>query len=153
MGNLKKFENVCASKTSLTDVAINNPMKVDAMEIRITARIMKDKFISEEFIKKVATMNGTKAFAIPKMIAPRVFANIIRLKGKGESKILSKVLLFFSKVMVTESMDVVPKSMDMAIMPGSIDMISIILPPVLIKNMPAHAKGNMIPQLIFGGFK
>jgi len=90
---------------------------------------------------------------MPKRMAPEVFANIIRPSGMGESKILSKVLLFFSKVIVTESMDVVPKSMEMAIIPGNMDITSIILPPVLIKNMPAHAKGKMIPQLILGGFR
>lgn len=90
---------------------------------------------------------------MPNRMAPEVFANIISPSGIGDTNNLSKVLLFFSKVMVTESMEVVPKSIDKLITPGRIDITSIILPPVLIKNMPAHAKGNMIPQLMFGGFR
>jgi len=86
-------------------------------------------------------------------MAPEVFANMISPRGIGDKRILSKVLLLFSKVIVTESIDVVPKSIDKLITPGRIDITSIILPPVLIKNMPAHAKGNMIPQLMFGGFR
>jgi len=44
MGNLKKLENVCASKTSLTEVAMNSPINVDAMEIRTMAAITMDRW-------------------------------------------------------------------------------------------------------------
>jgi len=153
MGNLKKLENVCASNTSLTEVAMNKPIKVDAMEIKIIAAIKIWNGVLNRFTKNTAAIKGTKAFAVPKSIAPEVFANIIRLKGVGESNTLSKVLLFFSNVMVTESMDVVPKRIEMAIIPGNMDSTSVLLPPVMIKNMPAHAKGKIIPQLMFGGLR
>jgi len=44
MGNLKKLENVCASKTSLTEVAINSPMNVDAIEMRTIEAITTDRW-------------------------------------------------------------------------------------------------------------
>jgi hypothetical protein len=44
MGNRKKLENVWASKTSLTEVAMNNPIKVEAMEIRIMVGITMDRW-------------------------------------------------------------------------------------------------------------
>jgi len=90
---------------------------------------------------------------MPKRMAPKAFANIISSSGIGDKRILSRVLLFFSKVMVTESMEVVPKSMDKLITPGRMDKRSVTVVPVLMKNMPVHAKGKIIPQLILGGFK
>jgi len=90
---------------------------------------------------------------MPNRMAPEVFANIISPSGIGDSNNLSKVLLFFSKVTVTESMEVVPKSMDKLITPGRMDNRSVTFVPVLIKNIPAQAKGNMIPQLMFGGLR
>ena len=37
IGNLKKFENVWASNTSLADTAINKPNKAEVTAIKITA--------------------------------------------------------------------------------------------------------------------
>jgi hypothetical protein len=54
--------------------------------------------------------------------------------------------------MVTESIDVVPKRTDMATIPGNTSIISNAL-FVLRNIISIQAKGKIIPQLIFGGFK
>ena len=38
IGNLKKFDKVCASNTSLTDTATNNPRNADVSAIKNTLR-------------------------------------------------------------------------------------------------------------------
>jgi hypothetical protein len=71
---------------------------------------------------------------------------------------------FFSKVTVTASMEVVPKSTDTAITPGSrAGMLSRPDPacavpcaagrPERMKNMAVQARGKTIPQLMFGGLR
>ena len=71
----------------------------------------------------------------------------------GAKRSLSKERFFFSKVMVTASMEVVPKSMEIATTPGR--MVDTVPRPVpdLMKNIPVHARGKMIPQLMLGGFR
>jgi hypothetical protein len=55
--------------------------------------------------------------------------------------------------MVTDSIEVVPKRIEMVITPGRRDrMLSRPLPD-LIKNMPVQASGKIIPQLMFGGLR
>jgi hypothetical protein len=124
MGNRKKFENVCASNISLTDTAINSPRKVDVTAIRITLIITGIQLIPDRFIKNNEKTIGTNAFKIPNIIAPTVFAIISKFNPMGASSSLSKDLPFLSKVIVTASMDVVPKRMDIAMIPGRISLIS-----------------------------
>ena len=98
-------------------------------------------------------MIGTKALAIPKRIAPVVLASISNSKEIGARSKRSKERLRLSKVMVTESIEVVPKRIEMVTTPGRmVKMLSSPLPD-LIKNMPVHAKGKIIPQLILGGLR
>jgi len=153
IGNLKKFDKVCASNTSLTDTATNNPRNADVSAIKNTLRktINQSIPLSEEAQNNAKT-TGTIAFSIPKTIAPVVFAIIKRFKLIGAIKSLSNDLLFFSNVIVTASIDVVPKSTDIAIIPGSISRISIGVSD-LNKNISVHDIGNIIPQLILGGFR
>jgi hypothetical protein len=70
----------------------------------------------------------------------------------GASKSLSKERDFLSKVIVTESIDVVPKRMHMATIPANTSMISKVF-PALMNIISIQANGKIIPQLIFGGFR
>jgi hypothetical protein len=71
----------------------------------------------------------------------------------GARRRRSKDRFFFSNVTVTESMEVVPKRIEMATRPGRREgMLSSPLPD-LMKNIPVHARGKMIPQLTLGGFR
>jgi len=95
---------------------------------------------------------GTQALNRPKTIAPVVLASIRRRISIGATSSLSKDWLLRSKVIVTASIEVVPKRMDMAITPGRILRISTSVLD-LRRNIRVQAKGKMIPQLIFGGLK
>lgn len=152
MGNLKKLENVIASKTSLTETAINNPRKVDVTAIKITLIITGTQLIPDRLIKNNEKTIGTNAFKIPNIIAPAVFAIISKFKSIGASSSLSKDPPFLSKVMVTASMDVVPKRIHIAIIPGRIPLMSTSVFERN-KNISVQANGNMIPQLILGGLR
>lgn len=151
MGNRKKLEKVCASKTSLTDTAINKPRKVEDIAIKITAGITIDQMIPERSARKTAIMIGTNAFNIPKSMAPDVLANINKFSGIGDNNNLSNDLLLFSNVTVTASKEVVPKRIDTATTPGKIVGIFSNPEPDLMKNIPVHANGNTRPQLMLGG--
>ena len=124
IGNLKKFEKVCASKTSLAETAINNPRKADVTAINTTPANVNSQFIPGKSIINDANNTGIKAFIIPIIIAPVVLASIKRFKLMGASSNLSNDLLLLSKVMVTASIDVVPKRTDNAITPGRIPRMS-----------------------------
>jgi hypothetical protein len=152
IGNLKKFEKVCASKTSLTETAINNPKKVEVIEMNRTLPKIRNQFISERSAKKEAKIMGTKELMIPKIMAPDVFANIRRFKLTGARSNLSNAFSFLSNVMVTANIEVVPNNMDSDMTPGRISLISTGTED-LIKNISVHAIGNIIPQLIFGGLR
>lgn len=152
MGNLKKFEKVWASKTSLTDTAIKSPRNVEVMAIKTILKIRGNQLIPGNPTQNKAKMIGTKAFKIPKATAPLVLAIIKRLRSMGARSNLSKDLPFFSKVIVTASIDVVPKSIDIAIMPGKIERISTSVCDRR-KNISIQAKGKIMPQLIFGGLR
>jgi len=152
MGNLRKLENVCASKASLTETAIKRPRKVELIAISRMPAKVGNQLIPDRSVRKRAKTRGTKAFSTPKMIAPVVFANMRRFSESGASRSLSKERLFLSKVIVTASMEVVPKRMDMETTPGRMLQISnAVLERT--KNMRVHAKGKIIPQLILGGFR
>ena len=71
----------------------------------------------------------------------------------GAVSSLSKERLRFSKVMVTASIEVVPKRTEMVMTPGSSDGTLSTPLPDLRKNMPVHAKGKIIPQLMLGGLR
>ena len=96
---------------------------------------------------------GTKALATPNRMAPLVLASINNSRGMGASSNRSKVRFFFSKVTVTASMEVVPNRMETATTPGSRIAMSSGPRPDLTKNMPVHAKGKRMPQLMLGGFR
>lgn len=146
------MENVCASKTSLTETAIKSPRKVDVMAINITPINVDNQFILDRSTINEANNTGIKALMTPNKMAPVVFASISKFKLMGASNNLSNDLLFLSNVIVTASIDVVPKRMDRAITPGNISIIST-APPERIKNIRVQEIGKMIPQLMFGGFK
>lgn len=152
IGNLKKLEKVCASKTSLTDTAINSPKKVEVTAIRKTPPRTRSQLMADKSVINKAKITGTNALKMPKIMAPVVLASINRLRSIGAIKSLSKDRLFLSKVIVTESMEVVPKSTDKHITPGRRPRISIALPD-LRKTIRVHATGKRIPQLILGGFR
>lgn len=152
IGNLKKLEKVCASKTSSTETAINKPRKVDVIAINRTTINVKSQFIPDKSIRKEANRTGINALMTPNTMAPVVFASISRFKLIGASKSLSNDLLFLSKVMVTASIDVLPKRTDRAMTPGSISR-TFTPPSDRTKNIRVQARGKIIPQLIFGGLK
>jgi hypothetical protein len=153
IGNRKKLENVWASNTSLTETAINNPRNVDTMLMRTTAGKTRYQVAPDKSTKKDAIIRGTSVFSIPKIIAPVVLASISNSNDIGARSNLSNDRLRLSKVMVTESIEVVPKRMEIVTTPGRTDkMLSQPLPD-LMKNMPVHARGKIIPQLILGGLR
>ena len=153
IGKRKKLEKVWASKISLTETAIKSPRKVDTMPIRMIAGITNDQAIPDRSARNVAIIIGTKAFTIPKRIAPDVLDSIRSSRDMGARISLSKERLRFSKVMVTASIEVVPKRMEIVITPGrSAKTLSRPLPD-LMKNIPVQANGKMIPQLTLGGFR
>ena len=152
IGNRKKLEYVCASKTSLTETAINNPKKVEVIAISTTPKMTDTQSIPDKSTIKEAKITGTNALIIPKRIAPVVFASIKRLRLIGASNNLSKDRLLRSKVMVTANIEVVPNSTDKDITPGRISLISKALSDRK-KNISVQAIGNIIPQLILGGFR
>ena len=101
MGKRKKLENVRASNNSFTDITINSTRNVDVIAMNSTAVINIPQRIPDRSIRKAANSNGMKAFMIPNMIAPVVFATMSRLMLIGDSNNRSNDLLFRSKVMVT----------------------------------------------------
>lgn len=155
MGNRKKLENVCASNTSFAETAINRPRSVEVTAIKKTASSTTPQLITARSIKKDANITGTKALNRPNNIAPESFAATIVLREIGASRSRSKERPFLSKVMVTASIEVVPNSTLMAIRPGSNARISdrFIPPDDLINCISVQDSGNMIPQLMFGGFR
>jgi len=125
IGKRRKSENVWASKTSLAATATKSPRNVDATPISATAGRKVPRASPDRSARKAAIATGTNALAMPKRIAPLVFA----------------------------SMDVVPSSTETATTPGrSVGMLSRPLPDRT-KDIPVHASGKMIPQLTFGGFR
>jgi hypothetical protein len=153
IGKRKKLEKVCASKISLTETAMKSPRKVDTIPMRIIVGTTRDQAIPERSDRNAAITIGTKALAIPKRIAPEVLASMRSSREMGARSNLSNDRLRFSNVMVTASMDVVPKSIEMVITPGrSVRILSSPLPD-LMKNMPVHARGNIMPQLMLGGLR
>jgi len=104
------LEKVCASKTSLTDTEMNKPRKVEVTAIKTILIIVVSQLIPDRSTTKEAITAGTMAFRIPKIIAPEVLASIKRFRLIGASNSRSKDLLLRSKVIVTASMEVVPKS-------------------------------------------
>jgi hypothetical protein len=153
IGKRKKLENVWASNTSLTETAMKSPNKVDTMAIRTIAGITRAQAIPESSARKAAIITGTKALTMPKRIAPEVLATIRSSSDIGARSNLSKERLRLSKVIVTDSMDVVPKRMAIVMTPGRRDkMLSSPLPD-LMKNMPVQARGNIMPQEMLGGLR
>ena len=90
MGNLKKLDNVCASNTSLTDTAINKPIKAEVIAIKITAIITIGQFIPLKSVKNAAKTTGTNAFTKPNITAPDNLAKTSIPKLIGASNNLSK---------------------------------------------------------------
>jgi len=153
IGNLKKFERVCASKISVTETAMSRPRKVEVTAIiRMAGKTTLHATMDRSTINAAINM-GMHALTNPKKKAPAVFANTRSSSEIGASSKRSNERLFFSKVMATANMEVVPKKTDSDIKPGRIDKKSGEALSVLMKNMPAQDKGKIIPQLMFGGFK
>jgi hypothetical protein len=131
---------------------MNNPRKVDVTAIKTTPEKSKGHWMPPRSTKNDANRTGMNALIIPKMIAPVVFASIRRFRLIGERSNRSNERLFLSNVIVTESMEVVPKRIDSAMTPGRMALISTSL-PLRKKNIRVHEMGKMIPQLKFGGFR
>lgn len=153
IGKRKKFENVCASKTSLTETAMKRPKKVDTIAVRIIAGITRAQAIPERSARKAAIITGTKALTIPKKIAPEVLASIRSSSDIGARSNLSKERLRLSNVIVTDNMEVVPKRMEIVMTPGKRDRTLSSPLPDLMKNMPVQARGNIMPQETLGGLR
>ena len=155
IGNLKKFENVCASKISLAETAIINPSSVEVTAIKNTARNTAPQLMPERSMKNAAKITGTNALNNPNNIAPDSFAITNVLKEMGASSNRSKDLPLRSNVLVTASIEVVPNNTLMPIRPGSSCFISEIftLPVVRISCISVHDSGKMMPQLMLGGLR
>ena len=109
--------------------------------------------ILERSVRNKARIMGTTALAEPNKIAPAVLASIRSSRETGARSKRSNDRFFFSNVIVTASMEVVPNRTDIAITPGSsAGMLSEPLPD-LIKNMLVQATGKIKPQLMFGGLR
>jgi len=119
IGNLKKFEKVCASNTSFADTAINKPNKAELTAIKITAITTALQLILLKLMKNAAKIIGTNALKMPNNIAPSIFANTRILILTGASNNLSKERALLSKVMVTASIEVVPNRTLIPVKPGS----------------------------------
>src|SRR5690554_2802672 len=152
IGKRKKLEKVCASNTSLTETAINKPKKVEVTAIKNTPKNVDSQFIPERSTTNEANRTGINALMMPKRMAPVVFASMSRFKLIGASNRRSNERLFRSKVIVTESIEVVPKRIDSAITPGRMLLRSTALSD-LAKNMRVHEIGKITPQLILGGLR
>jgi hypothetical protein len=153
IGKRKKLENVWASNTSLTETAMKSPKNVDTTPIRIIAGITRAQAMPERSARKAAMTTGTKALTIPKRIAPDVLASIRSSSDMGARSSLSKERLRLSKVIVTDSMDVVPKRMEIVMTPGKRARTLSSPLPDFIKNMPVQARGNIMPQETLGGLR
>ena len=153
IGKRKKLEKVWASNTSLTATAMNRPRKVEARAIISTAGTNTSQLTWPRSTRNEAMTTGTKALTAPNRMAPLVLASISSQKGTGASSSRSKLRFFFSKVMVTASMEVVPNSTDTATTPGSTSGMAPRPEPVRMKNMAVQASGKMSPQLMFGPFR
>jgi len=113
----------------------------------------KDQAIPDRSARNAAIAIGTNALMIPKRIAPEVLASISKSREIGARSSLSKDRLRLSKVIVTDSSEVVPNSMAIVTTPGrSSSTLSSPLPD-LIKNIPVQASGNIMPQLMLGGLR
>jgi hypothetical protein len=106
----------------------------------------------DRFVRKHANKTGTKALNSPKRMAPLVLASIKRFKSIGAKRSLSKERLLLSKVIVTASIEVVPKRTDRLITPGRRSRTSTAVCDFK-KNISVQATGKTNPQLIFGGFR
>ena len=148
----KKLEKVWASKTSLTVTAIKRPKNVEVTARKKTLAKTINQFIPAKFIRNEANTTGMKAFRRPKRIAPEVLASIKIFKSMGARSKRSKERLLLSKVMVTANIEVVPNKMDMAMTPGKMLRIST-GDWERTKNIRVQARGNIIPQLMLGGFR
>ena len=153
MGKRKKFENVWASKTSFTEIAMKRPRNVETIAIRKMAGIITAQEISERSVRIRARIIGIKALTEPNIIAPVVLDSMRSFREIGARSKRSNDRFFFSNVIITESIEVVPNNTDIAITPGgSAGILSQELPDFM-KNIPVQATGNNNPQLIFGGLR
>lgn len=126
-------------------------MRVEIIESKKILTNNKRMFEMLALKYKTEIKIGTILLNKPKAIAPVSLAMINSSVEIGARRSLSKDLDLFSKVIVTASIDVVPKSTDIATIPGK---ISVILKLSLLKNIiSVHAKGKIKPQLILGGLR
>ena len=95
MGNLKKLEKVCASKTSLTETATKRPKKVELVAMSTIAGTAALQVTFERSVRKRARRMGTKALTTPKRIAPEVLASMRSFKGMGARRSRSNDFPFF----------------------------------------------------------
>lgn len=131
---------------------MNKASSVDMIDRKIIPANRTGQFATGALKKSVDTSTGAMLLKTPKRIAPVILAKTSSSILNGAIISLSNDRDFLSKVIVTESMDVVPNKIDIATIPGNISLISNAI-PVLTNIMSIQAKGKMIPQLIFGGFK
>lgn len=94
--------------------------KVGAIPMRMMAGITRGQAILDRSARNAAIIIGTKALTTPKSIAPEVLANIRSSSEIGARTSLTNKRLRFSKVMVTASIEVVLKRMEMVITPPSL---------------------------------
>jgi hypothetical protein len=132
---------------------MKSPRKVDTIPISRIAGTTSDQAIPDMSARNAAIMMGIKALATPKRIAPEVLDSISNSKEIGERSSLSNDRLRLSKVIVTDSIEVVPKSIEIVTTPGKSNMTLSNPLPDLIKNIPVQASGNIMPQLTLGGFR
>ena len=123
------------------------------MPISRIAGTTKDHVTPDKSARNEPIMIGTKALAIPNKIAPEVLASISNSSEIGARSNRSNERLLLSNVIVTASIEVVPKRTEMVITPGSsVSTLSSPLPD-LMKNIPVQANGKIIPQLMLGGLR
>lgn len=131
---------------------MNKASSVDVIAVKMTPTSSGPQWIPLRFVTNSAKSIGTKAFAIPNSIAPDILAKISSVRDMGARSSLLKEALRRSKVIATDSIDVVPNRTDIIITPGRMERTSTGVDD-LMKNARVQATGKMIPQLMLGGLR
>jgi len=144
------LDNVWASKTSLTELAINTPSAENSKAERNRTVIRLRGFATTVSRKKIEKRTIKPPFIIPNTAPPRIFPRMIPSKEIGARRRRSNDPIRFSNVRTIAHIEVVPNRTDIPTNPGTISRMP---EGFLIEKARTRAAGNMIPQLIFGGLK
>ena len=98
---------------------MKRPRNVETIAIKPMAGIIMAQEIPERSVRIRARIIGIKALTEPNIIAPVVLESMRSFREIGARSKRSNDRFFFSNVIITESMEVVPNNTEIAITPGS----------------------------------